>query len=341
MTSQADHLAQILRKPLELNAKAGDRILIMTDTNMDPGLWQGLHSAALALDMEPMVTIMKPRATHSTNPPEAIRQAALASDVDLCIYLTSTAMAHSKLTDEFIDKGKRFILMEELTPAMLAADGPASVDYFALNALGLALAKVFSEGENIHVTCPNGTDLTASIKGRAGRSIAGLPLIMKPGGGGGCAFPDGEAHVCPVEGTGEGMIVFDVTAHNVGLIEEPMRLTVEKGWVTKIEGGREADIWRKLLAQFEDANNYNCPAEIAIGLNPRVTPTGSMRTDKKMYGCSHIGIGDTIALGGTCHARLRLEGVIRAPEITVDGQVLTRGGDILLDDGTVGDVRQG
>jgi hypothetical protein len=40
----------------------------------------------------------------------------------------------------------------------------------------------------------------------------------------------------------------------------------------------------------------------------------------------------TIVLGGTCHAKLRLEGVIRYPEISVDGQVLTRAGRILLDD---------
>jgi 2,5-dihydroxypyridine 5,6-dioxygenase len=339
MTQELAYLTQVLRKPLELNAKAGDRVLIMTDANMDPSLWQGLQAAAHDLHMEPVVTIMDARATHSTNPPESVRQAALADDIDLCIYLTSTAMAHSSLTDEFIEKGKRFILMEELTPAMLAPDGPASADYFALNELGLKIAAVFSEGKEVRVVCPNGTDLRANIGGRVGRSIAGIPLIMRPGGGGGCAFPDGEAHVCPVEGTGEGYIVFDVTAHNVGLIKEPLRLTVNAGLVTHIEGGREADIWKDLLKKFEDPNNYNCPAEIAIGLNPKVVPTGSMRTDKKMYGSSHIGIGDTMALGGTCRARLRLEGVIRHPEISVDGEVLTRGGRILLDDGAVWNTR--
>ena len=45
-----------------------------------------------------------------------------------------------------------------------------------------------------------------------------------------------------------------------------------------------------------------------------------------------VGVGDTVVLGGTCHAKLRLEGVIRAPEISVDGQLLTRGGRILLDE---------
>jgi leucyl aminopeptidase (aminopeptidase T) len=102
--------------------------------------------------------------------------------------------------------------------------------------------------------------------------------------------------------------------------------------VTKIEGGHQAQIWRSILEKANDPGSYNCPAEVSIGLNKNVVPTGSMRTDKKMYGTSHIGVGDTVVLGGTCHAKLRLEGVIRHPEISVDGQLLTKGGRILLDD---------
>ena len=324
-------LVRILRKPLELNAKAGDKILIITDTKMDPVLWQSLATAANAMDIEPAVGIMTPRATHATDPVSALRTAALDPKTDLVIYLTSTAMAHARLTDDLIDHGKRFILMEELTPEMLAADGPASADYFAMNELGTRIAKIFTAGKKVHVKSPNGTDLTCSIEGRPGRSIAGLPLQMHPGKGGGCAFPDGESHVCPVEGTGEGLVVFDLTAHSVGRLTQPLRLVVEKGMVVRIEGGSEADIWRDILARHGDPNSFNCPAEVSIGLNPKVRPTGSMRTDKKMYGTSHIGMGDTIALGGTCHANLRLEGVIKEPEISVDGVVLTRGGKILVE----------
>jgi leucyl aminopeptidase (aminopeptidase T) len=332
MTPDLDQIVHAFRTPLQLNAKRGERILILTDTKMDPLLWKGLASAANELGMEPMVAIMNPRVTHSTNPPQTFCDAALNAGTDLTIYLTSTALAHSTLTDALIDRGKRFILMEELTAEMLAPGGPGAADYPAMNVYGTKLAEIFTAGETIRVTCPNGTDLTASIKGRPGRSIAGLPLAMKPGGGGGCAFPDGETHVCPVEGTGNGTIVFDMTAHTVGRLKEPMRLVIQDGWVTAIEGGREAQIWRELLEKHADPNNYNCPAEIAIGLNPNVTPLGIMRTDKKKYGASHIGIGDTIALGGTCHARLRLEGVISEPEISVDGKLLTRGGKILLNE---------
>jgi 2,5-dihydroxypyridine 5,6-dioxygenase len=330
MTYDVNEIAKVMQTPLNLNTKPGDKIFVITDTKIDPVLWQAFSKAAKDMGREVAVGIMEPRITHATNPMSAIHRAALDPELDLIVYLTSTAMAHAKLNEELIDNGKRHLLMEELTPAMLSPDGPAGADYVAINEVGLRIAKIFTEGETCHVTCPNGTNLTAGIKGRPGRSIAGMPVQLKPGGGGGCAFPDGEAHVCPVEGTGNGTVVFDLTAHSVGAIKEPMRLTVVNGFVTKIEGGREAAIWRDILEKHGDANSYNCPAEISIGLNPKVTPTGVMRTDKKMYATSHIGIGDTIALGGTCHAKLRLEGVIRKPEISVDGKTLTRDGKILV-----------
>ena len=332
MTQQLIEITKVLHTPLRLNCKPGEKVLIMTDTQMDPLLWQGLTIAANSLGIHPMVTIMPARDRHAADPDAAICAAALDPSVDLVIYLTSTAMAHAPITEALVDAKKKFILMEELTPAMLAPNGPAWADYGAINQLGLKIAKVFTEGESVHVKCPNGTDLTVSIKGRPGRSIAGIPLALRPGAGGGSAFPDGEAHVCPVEETGEGRVVFDLTAHSVGALKEPIILTVEKGYVRKIEGGYQAKIWSDILKRADDPFSYNCPAEVSIGLNPKVVPTGSMRTDKKMYGTSHIGVGDTVVLGGHCHAKLRLEGVIRHPEISVDGQLLTQGGRILLDE---------
>lgn len=324
-------LVKTLRKPLELNAKAGDKILIVTDTAIEPVLWQALAAAADTMGIEYTISIMAPRATHALNPTSAICSAAKDPDTDFVIYLTSTALAHSPLNAELLDIGKRHLLMEELTTAMLKPDGPAGADYEALGVLGKKVEKVFSEGKTIRVTCPNGTDLTASIEGRPGRAITGKVFQLRDNGGGGCAFPDGETHICPVEGTGEGRVVFDLTAHSVGALKEPIVLTIEKGFVTKIEGGAQADVWKNILETHGDAASYNAPAEIALGLNPNVKPTGSMRTDKKMYGTAHIGLGDTVTLGGTCHARLRLEGVISKPEISVDGVTVARGGRILLD----------
>ena len=324
-------ILRTIRIPLELNAKPGGKILIITDTRMDPVLWQAMAAAASEMNIEPTIALMTPRKAHGYDPASPILHAVRDPEIDLCIYLTSTALAHAPMTDALLEAGKRFILMEELTPEMLLPGGPADADYVAMNELGEKVAKLFTEGRRIRVQCDNGTDLTASIEGRPGRAFAAKVWAMRPSGGGGCAFPDGETHVCPVEGTGEGTVVFDLTAHSVGRLLEPIRLTVQKGMVTRIEGGAQADRWKEILEKHGDANSYNCPAEIAVGLNPNVTPTGVMRTDKKLYGASHIGVGDTVTLGGTCHAKLRLEGVIRQPLVTVDGRVVAQGGRITVD----------
>ena len=324
-------LVRMLRTPLDLNCKPGDKILIVTDTAIDPIVWQAFAAAAGTMNIEYTIALMSPRATHALNPTSAICTAAKDPDTDLVVYLTSTALAHSPLNAELLEIGKRHLLMEELTPAMLRPDGPAGADYPKMNVLGKKVEKIFSEGKSIRVTCPNGTDLTASIEGRPGRAITGTVFKMRDNGGGGCAFPDGETHICPVEGTGEGRVVFDLTAHSVGALKEHIILTIEKGFVTKIEGGAQAEIWRNILATHGDAGSFNAPAEIALGLNPNVKPIGSMRTDKKMYGTAHIGMGDTITLGGTCHAKLRLEGVISKPEISVDGIKVSSQGKILVD----------
>jgi len=324
-------IKRTIRIPLELNARPGGKILIITDTRMNSMLWRAMAEAAEEMGIEPTIAIMTPRKAHGYDPATPILHAVKDPDIDLCIYLTSTALAHAPVTDELLRAGKRFLLMEELTPEMLLPGGPADADYAAMNEVGNRLAKIFTEGKRIRVQCRNGTDLTASIENRPGRAFAARIWAMRPSGGGGCAFPDGETHVCPVEGSGEGTVVFDLTAHSVGRLQQPIRLTVEKGMVTKIEGGAQAERWREILEKDGDPPSYNCPAEIAIGLNPNVTPTGVMRTDKKLYGASHIGVGDTVTLGGTCHAKLRLEGVIREPVVTVDGRVVAEGGRILVD----------
>ena len=95
MSQKMIELAKVFQTPLKLNAQPGNKILIMTDTGMDPLLWQSLATACACLDMEPVVTIMTPRAHHAANPASPAMCAALDPEVDLVIYLTSTAMAHA------------------------------------------------------------------------------------------------------------------------------------------------------------------------------------------------------------------------------------------------------
>ncbi len=317
--------------PFERNTKPGDKVMIITDTKIDSDVWGALAAAGNEYGVEVTIVMMTPRQAHGYDPTTPIMYAARDPDLKCIIYLTSTALAHASITEKITKAGKNCILMEELTPEMLMQGGPAVADYNAMEVIGDKVEKVFKAGKRIHVQSEFGTDLTAVIEGRPTLLETGKIRRIAGRKGGLCAFPDGEVNTCPLEGTGEGLLVFDMTAHSVGALKQPIRCTVKKGMVTKIEGGAEAAKWREILETYGDPNSYNCPAEIAIGLNPKVTPTGIMRTDKKMYGGSHIGLGDTIILGGTCEANLRMEGVIRQVHIEVDGRVVAHGGKIVLD----------
>src|SRR6218665_3542680 len=120
MTQQLIEIAKVMHTPLRLNGKPGEKVLIMTDTQMDPLLWQGMTIAANSLGMQPVVAIMPARDRHAADPDAAICAAALDPSTDLVVYLTSTARAHATITEALVRAQKRFLLMEELTTAMLA-----------------------------------------------------------------------------------------------------------------------------------------------------------------------------------------------------------------------------
>lgn len=57
------------RKPLEMNAKLGDKILIIADTSTEPAVWQVLMANAYQMGMEPTLALITPREHHQADPP--------------------------------------------------------------------------------------------------------------------------------------------------------------------------------------------------------------------------------------------------------------------------------
>jgi len=317
------------RVPFELNMKAGQSALIVADTETDPLVWQAMAAAAQSLNIEPTVTLMPPRPAHGHEPTDPV--AAAMNVADATFFVTTKALAHAHVKKEAQSRGKLVVLMEEVTPEMLSG-GAASADYSAMGTLGARVLEAWAQCKNVRVASDGGTDLTASVAGRKPFCIAGKAFKdpARPQLGGVCAFPDGEAGIAPVEGTGEGQVVFDTTVHSIGLLREPIKITVRKGRIATIEGGREAEILREIINQHGDEHSYNFPAEISIGLNPMARITGIMRVDKKLYGSVHIALGTNDDFGGTVHSKLHLDGLIRFPTVTMDGKVVVDKGKLTI-----------
>jgi leucyl aminopeptidase (aminopeptidase T) len=313
--------------PIQLNIKPGESLLIVADTGTEPIVWEALAAAANAHGVETTVALMTPRPANGYEPTPAI--AAAMESVDVILDVCSRGLAHSRAWDEAGRRGQRWLIMHMVTSDMLT-EGAVLDDYVAMDALGQRIAGAWEQGSVVHITSPHGTDFTARIDGRHGMYIAGKAHHLPGTTLTASAFPDGEATVAPLEESGEGVIVWDTVADMVGLLKEPVRLTIHKGRIERIEGGAEASQLRDILERQNDPNCYAFPAEIAIGLNPKSKITSSMRSSKKLLGTAHLALGTNADIGGTVWAKLHLDGLIRYPTIRVDDTLVVENGKVLI-----------
>ena len=167
------------------------------------------------------------------------------------------------------------------------------------------------------------------MEGRTAKCVAGKAYPEE--GQYVCAFPDGEVPIGPVEGTGNGVVVWDTSAHHIHgrLLKEPIKITVKDGWATEIRGGEEARALIDYIEQYGDKNSYNCPAEFAVGLNPAARPKGIVRTDKKLLGYAHIALG-SVGSEGKIHSKLHLDGLMKDATILCDGKIVVDKGKIVV-----------
>ena len=109
----------------------------------------------------------------------------------------------------------------------------------------------------------------------------------------------------------------------------PVRLTIENGVCTKIDGpGREAHLFKKWMASWNDPKMY-WVAHISCGFNPGIPePTGRIEEDERVFGCVEIGLGTQgEGLGGKSWvAANHTDGIILNPSIYCDGKAIEEDG---------------
>ncbi len=309
------------RIPIDLNVRKGDEVLLLTDTDVEPLVYQSLAAAAYEVGAEAIISIITPRAMHGHEPPKPIAEAMKEADVLICA--ASTAMTHTEAVRAAMSRGVRYVSMPGITVETLTK-GAATADYGEVYRITERVADVLTEGEKIRVTSSLGTDISMDINGRKAFVLAGK---FEPGTI--ACFPDGEAPIAPVEGTTNGTIVFDACIHGIGALREPVRLIVREGRVVEIGGGAEAQVLKGILEAHGDESSYLI-GEFAIGTNSKARLTGNVSEDKKGLGRVHIALGDNSTLGGRIRSKTHLDGVVLRPTVTVDGRVIVDGGMMKL-----------
>lgn len=300
----------------------GENVLIVTDFTKQT-IAQAIAAVALDRGAQPLVMIMKPRERAGQEPPSPVAEAMKAADVVL--IPVSYSITHTHAVKNAVAHGTRIIVMTDFNEEMMIHGG-LEADFEAIKPTCLGVAERFRQGKRVHLTSAGGTDLTMDITGRRGNA---LYCIVEPGEF--STVPTVEANVSPVEGSANGRIVADASIPylGIGVLTEPVIVDVKDGFITKIEGGRQAAILRDNLASHNDPNVYNI-AELGTGLNPHCRMCGLMLEDEGVISTCHIGIGTSITLGGTVKAAVHYDLLMWEPKIEVDGVTVVHGEEVTI-----------
>jgi leucyl aminopeptidase (aminopeptidase T) len=204
-------------------------------------------------------------------------------------------------------------------------EGGARADYEALYDEGKRLANIWRAAKKIRLTTPAGTDLSAPIAGE--EVIIECGFATEPGLE--AAFSDGEVSQMPREKLAEGVLVVDGPIAHIGVPDSPIRLDIERGRVTSVEGdSRQAVELRQIITTIYHADNI---AEIGIGLNPKSRQNGDFEEEKKGRGNVHVAIGDNVFYGGTINSPVHMDMVLYRPTVWLDERMIVDNGIVLLE----------
>lgn len=304
----------------------GEEVLIVTDTGMDQVVVNAFADVVREQGGELVVALMEQRSGSGQAPPEHIAQAMTGTKVG--IELTSQFVHHSHARQSAQRDGMRYLFIGDIDQEMLSSPGAVYADFHEIAPRIVRMSDEITAGSTMRITSPGGTDMTFDLVGRNGRALTGLATEPTQFG----APPCLEGGVIPKPGGSSGVVVVDAYCVGVGLIEEPITVTVEDGRAVSFEGGKQA---RQLQELVEGANNPNAwnISEVGIGFNDTALMIDNVTSAESVYGTAHIALGSTpadldiemIAAG------IHLDMVFNQPTITVDDTVAMRDGVFLLD----------
>lgn len=301
----------------------GESVVITGDTGSDWRVVEATAQAAYAAGAHPVVVRYEGGSGGVVEPPPPVAGALSRADVWI-----EYAVGYALYTDAFqgaMDAGCRYICLAGMDIDMLVRT-IARVDYAGMIELSHVLGDLIASAGELRITSEQGTDLGAKMNGRAIRYSGKLadtpsdPIML-----------GGQISWCPIEETINGTLVFDGAVWppaDIGPVHAPVKLTLEDGAVTDIEGGAEAAIYRRWFESFDNPDIYRL-AHYSLGFNPGVTRiTGRIVEDERVFGSMCFGIGTQGAhLGGKgWDAGGHSDGIALFPSIYLDGEPLEENG---------------
>jgi leucyl aminopeptidase (aminopeptidase T) len=301
--------------------KNSETLLVVTDDKTNE-IGNTLFEVGKMMAKDSSLLVMPEREVNGQEPPDAI--AELMTHFDVVICPTAKSLTHTNARRNACKAGARVGTMPGITTEVMIRT--LGADYHKIAERTISLTKILDEADIVHITSAKGTDIRIPINGI--KAISSTGLVTTKGAFGN--LPSGESYLMPVEGKTNGVFVVDGSFAAVGKIEEkPIRINVEDGFASRIEGGIEASRLTDMLEPMGKMA-YNV-AELGIGTNDKAIVTGAILEDEKVMGTVHIALGNNISMGGTCDVGIHLDGVILEPTVTIDDRLIMKKGILMIE----------
>lgn len=208
-----------------------------------------------------------------------------------------------------------------------------NIDYGDVQSRGDRIKAVLAAGDEVHVTNPNGTDLTLHIKGRPVLVSDGILSEAERAAGGVAAsvyLPAGEVYTTPVAGSAEGKVV-QTRSYFRGKPIENLTLTVSGGKVTSMTG--TGDGWLAYKAAYDAVADprKDVFGFVDLGINPSVRlPADSSMGNWVPAGAVTVGAGNNSWAGGDNTVPWGTTLFLPGSTVTLDGKTIVDKGTLKL-----------
>ena len=302
-----------------MGVRSGERVLVVTDEPLRT-IGYAIWRATKELGNETLLVEILPRSTNGEEPPAEVAELMRKFDVVLCA--TSKSLTHTDSRRAASEAGVRVATLPGVTEDIMVRC--MNADYHRIAERTKTLCSYLERAETVRVVSPAGTDLRMPIKGRKAHASTGLFRERGQWGN----LPTGEAYLAPLEGVSDGVLVIDGSMAGVGMVKEPIRITVRDGYAREISGGREAAALRTLLEPHgKDAYTV---AEFGIGTNDKAILSGRIIEDEKVMGTIHVAFGDNKSMGGSVRVASHLDGLVKEPTVWFDDRMIMDRGKFVV-----------
>ena len=187
-----------------------------------------------------------------------------------------------------------------------------NVDFGRMKMVADKLIETLENAVRLHITTDVGTDILLGINNRKFIGDIGV----QPGKM--INIPCGEIYCAPLETEANGVIVFDASIGDIGLLKQPLKVYVSNGKITKFESNDKK--LEKRITELTDVDDEaRVIGELGIGVNPGARITGNMLEDEKSLGTAHIAFGNNADFpgGGKNNSKIHRDYLFFRPTIEV------------------------